>query len=338
MVISANGSANGDPPIDPKPPVIRSNVPTPPSWDQDGMFKAFKTADETVDWISLTDPLEWWHATDAAPEKSRTYQNQQWQNYLIQQHKLNVFIQLDPYAPPRTGPLSKRLPDKLKDQTFASPAVRQAFIAESVARVKWYNASMVCLAMEINAYYDEQPDDFDNFISLFVETRNEIKKIKPDAVVLVSFQYESLLGRYPELGPRHKHEPQWHLFEKFEPHVDAFGLSSYPMEGMNPPRFGDPADLPDDYYSRVSAHTKKPIVFAELGYASDDKYGGSQERQAAFLRRFGKLTDGMNLLLVNYYFLYDVQGFGPVFSSMGLLDSAGNPKKALDVWKSMWNE
>jgi hypothetical protein len=132
------------------------------------------------------------------------------------------------------------------------------------------------------------------------------------------------------------HEPHWELLYKFDPHQDAVGLSSYPMASMNPVTFGDPKDLPDDYYSRVAEHTKKPIVFAELGWSSDQKYGGSEASQAAFLRRFETLTRSLDLRLVNWITLYDGSTFGPPFDTMGLLDSSGKAKDAFHVWKQLW--
>ncbi len=74
----------------------------------------------------------------------------------------------------------------------------------------------------------------------------------------------------------------WELFRKFEPDVDAIGISSYPMKSFAPVRFGDPASLPDDYYRRIGKHTRKPIIFAELGWPSDSRFGGSPGNQAAF--------------------------------------------------------
>lgn len=320
--------------------VIRCTVPTPRNWERDGVVEAFKTAGELSGWVCLPDQVEWWHAAGKGYRSAKVFQSQRWQNVLLGDNpagRTRVFIQLDPYPPPRHGTLAAKLPSALKAQTFASPAVREAFVTEAVARVRWYDAQYVCLAMEINAYYEQQPADFDNFVSLFAEAREAIKKIKPDAVVFVSFQYEQLLGRFGGIAGQTVHEPHWELLEKFEPHQDAVGISSYPLASMTPPRFGDPKDLPDNYYSRIAKHTDKPIVFCELGWPSGKKYGGSEESQAQFLRRFGDLTSELDLVLVNYFFLYDTKGYGSVFDSMGLLDASGRPRKGFHVWKTLWS-
>jgi len=319
--------------------VLRASVPTPTDVSsQDSVLDAYRKAAALGGCVSLPDPLEWWHAEQREFSDTRLGGASRWQKAVVGERRGEIFVQLDPYPPPRTGPLSDKLPVALRGQNFGSPRVREAFIAEAVARVRAYDARFVCLAMEINAYYEQNPEDFDNFVSLFVEARREIRRIRPDAIVFVSFQYEQLLGRFGGKAGMTVHEPHWELLEKFEPHADAVGISSYPWASFDPIRFGAPADLPADYYARLAGHTNRPIVFAELGWSSDPKYGGSEESQAEFLRRFGKMTEPLDLRLVNYFILHDTPIFGPVFESMGLYDRTGRPKAALKVWERLWTE
>ncbi len=312
--------------------VIRCTVPTPRNWHQDNVLGAYRTACQLSGWVCLPDPIEWWAATDGGYQQSKVFQAQQWQNALLRENNAQVFIQLDPYRPPRTGPLASRLPPQLHNMSFASPAVRKAFTEEAVVRTRWFNAKYICLAMEIDAYHEQQPGDFDNFVSLFAETRAAIKRVSPDAVVFVSFQYEQLLGRFAAVTGRPGHKPQWNLIEKFEQYQDAVGISSYPQLGG----IKDPKKLPDDYYSRIARHTRKPIIFTELGWSTAAKYGGSEATQAEFLRRFDHTTRTLDLALVNYFMLHDTDVFGEFFKPMGLIDASGKPREALAVWKRLW--
>ncbi len=314
--------------------VARCTVPTPRNWEQENVLGAYEIACDLGGWICLPDPLEWWAVQPEGYSTSKIYQSQKWQTALVRQHKGRVFIQLDPYRPPRKGPLASRLPAQLENMTFASPAVRAAFKEEAIARTRWFDAKYVCLAMEIDAYYEQQRGDFDNFVTLFAETREAIKRDRPDAVVFVSFQYEQLLGGFAKVTGAPGHEPQWELFEKFEPFQDAVGISSYPQLGG----IKDPTKLPDNYYSRIAEHTRKPIVFTELGWSTNRKWGGSEASQAEFLRRFEKVTRSLDLALVNHFMLHDTKVFGEFFESMGLLDSSGKPRQAHAVWKSLWPE
>ncbi len=311
----------------------RCVTPTPRQWNQQGFFETFATAEQVVPMVCLPDPVDWWHAEGKDPEKSKPFNDHRWQSYLLNKHGLDVFIQVDPYKT-RRGKLSG-LPKAVAAPTFADPVLRRAFIADVLQRARLYQPRYLCLAMEINAYYEENADDFDHFVSLFKEARKQVKAIAPDTVVFVSFQYEQLLGLYGGQGHLPKHEPHWELFKQFEPEIDAIGISSYPMKTFSPPTYPDPKDFPADYYKRIAKHTDKPIVFAELGWPSDPKYGGSPEKQAAFLQRFPSLIEGLDVRLVNYNFLFDARGFGAVFESMGFIDAKGVVKPALQVWRGM---
>lgn len=308
-------------------------TPTPRSWSGEGVHEAFSTAALAGACVCLPDPTDWWHAQDKAYTQSKQHPEAQWQKFLLRKHALDVFIQIDPYRPHHWSKAAT--PSVLRGASFGNPVIREAFIADALERVALYNPTYACLAMEINTYYEKHPDDFDNFVSLFKETRRRIKKIHPDVVVFVSFQYEQLQGI--ELGKSvvASRKPRWELIDRFEPDQDAVGISSYPLVSWQPPRYGPPGDLPEDYYARLRKHTKKPIIFAELGWPSDPAFGGSPKAQAEFLTRFPSLIQELDVRMVNWNFLYDVKGFGPVFDSMGLFDSAGKPKPAWASWRNL---
>jgi hypothetical protein len=315
---------------------LKCVVPTPRVWSNEGLVESFKTSAQLSRTICLPDPVDWFEAEGKPPEQAKAHREFQWQQSLLRRHDLNVFIQIDPYKT-RRGPIPD-LPRSIRSRSFSDPVLRKAFIADVMLRQRLYDPTYVCLGMEINAYFDENPRDFDHFVSLFKEARRAIKQVRPDAVVLVSFQYEQFLGILGGQGHLPKHPPQWELLQRFEPEADAIGISSYPMSSFSPLRFGDPNDLPAHYYNQLSEHTSKPIVFAELGWPSDSRFGGSPARQAAFLRRFPVLTSKLDVRLVNWFLLYDAKGFGEVFESMGLIDSSGRSKPAYDLWKDLWPE
>lgn len=308
-----------------------SLTPTPRRWNGEGFTEAFAVAAKLVPIICLPDPVDYWHARGDKPESSKPFRDSRWQKYLLDRHELKVFVQMDPY-PSRRGDITN-LPAQIKRGSFADSALREAFVADALQRLEIYEPKYICLAMEINAYHEQHPDDFANFVSLFKETRRAIKKRSPEALVFVSFQYEQFLGKFGGQAGLPEHEPSWELFDRFGDEIDAIGISSYPMQSLAPQRFGPAAELPDDYYARIGRHTDKPIVFAELGWSSDPAFGGSPESQAAFLQRLPRLLDGLDVRLVNYNFLFDAKGFGKVFDAMGLIAADGSVKPALPVWQ-----
>lgn len=314
------------------PRAIRCVVPTPGAWTGPGLTEAFATAASLAPVVCLPDPVDWFAAEGRPPEQSKPHRDAQWQRMLLARHKLGVFIQVDPYRD-RRGPI-RGLPAAAGPAHFGNPKLRHAFREDALSRVRLYQPAYVCLAMEINAYFEQHPEDFDNFVSLFHETRTEIRKVRPEALVFVSFQYEQLLGRFGGPAGLVPREPHWKLLSMFD-QADAVGISSYPMASFSPPKFGSPADLPAEYYRRLAAHTNKPIVFAELGWPSDPRFGGSPESQAAFLRRLPDLLRGLDVRLINWNFLYDTKGYGEVFESMGLITSDGRRKPAFEVFRGL---
>lgn len=314
--------------------VVQSITPTPREWTGEAVTKAFEIAARACSVVCLPDPVDWWQAEGRAANTSKPFRDHQWQRVLLDRNNLDVFIQIDPYRPHLWQ--GAGLPESLKGASFADERVRRAIVADAVQRVRLYEPKYVCFGMEINTYYEHNSADFDNFVTLFREARQAIKREKADALVFPSFQYEQLLGIAPGEGGKRIDRPRWSLIEKFGDDLDAVGISSYPLQSFAPPRFDDPANLPNDYYKQIARHTDKPIVFAELGYSSDSAFGGSEERQAAFLRRFPELTAGIDLRMVNYNFLYDIKGFGDVFNKMGLVDGDGKPKEAGRVWMRLW--
>lgn len=314
-------------------PFTKSVVPIPHEWSQSGLTSAFKRAGEAGKLISLPDPVDWFDASQRQASDSKQNKEFEIYNALRNENGLDVFIQLDPY-PGRRGPIAN-LPKAIKNSSFSDPILRKAFIADALNRMKLYRPKHICLAMEINAYYEQHPEDFSNFVSLFRETRNRIKELYPDTKVLVSYQFEQFLGRFGGQGDQLRHQPHWELLGMFESFSDAVGISSYPMESYAPLKFGAPGDLPADYYAQIARHTSKPIVFTELGWPSAEKYGGSPERQAAFITRLPTLLSNLNVDIVNWFFLSDADGFGDLFKSMGLVDGAGIEKPAFEAWKNL---
>ncbi len=307
-----------------------SLTPTPRRWNGEGFLEAFAAAEKLVPTICLPDPVDFWHARGKPAEDSKPFQDSRWQRVLLDRHHLNVFVQMDPYSA-RRGKIPN-LPKQITTASFGDAVLRQAFIADALQRVEVYKPRFLCLAMEINAYHEQHPEDFDRWVSLFKEARQAVKRVDPNILVFVSFQYEQMLGLFGGQAGLPKHAPAWELFDRFGDELDAVGISSYPMQSLDPPRFGPANTLPADYYQRIAAHTRKPVVFAELGWSSDPAFGGSLREQAVFVGRLPKLLEGLDVRLVNYNFLFDAQGFGKAFESMGLIAADGTIKPALNAF------
>jgi len=126
------------------------------------------------------------------------------------------------------------------------------------------------------------------------------------------------------------------------PFVQAIGYSSYPYLGG----FADPESLPADYYSRVVQGTSLPVLVVEGGWPSVAVAGvvSSPAEQARYIARQAELlssVDARGWFQLTFYDL-DLTGVTlppgsalPLFTHLGLADSASRPKTALATWDSV---
>src|SRR5437667_81856 len=123
------------------------------------------------------------------------------------------------------------------------------------------------------------------------------------------------------------------------PFVQAIGLSSYPYLGG----FAVPESLPLTYYSRIVEGTTLPVLVVEGGWPSVTvgSVVSSPALQARYIARPTELLDRAHARSVFQLTFYDLDLTGvplppgsilPLFTHLGLADSALNPKPALAEW------
>jgi hypothetical protein len=121
--------------------------------------------------------------------------------------------------------------------------------------------------------------------------------------------------------------------------ANAIGLSSYPYLGG----FSDPDAIPLDYYDRLVANARLPLLFIEGGWPSDAQsapVNSSPEMQRRYIRRQAALLD--NATAVAWFQIsftdLDTAAWGPgvaVFSRIGLADATLAAKPALADWDEL---
>jgi hypothetical protein len=209
------------------------------------------------------------------------------------------------------------------------------------------------LASEINTYMDAYPDDAGNFISLYNEIYALVKAEAPETEIFVSFQWDDLNNMFPqpEEGNRQRMSPNWEQIEIFEPNLDLWAISTYPYFVFN-----SGAEIPADYYTPILSRTEKPLAIAEGGFSSQPVgfAQGSPEDQVAYFNTVhtqlgSRLAFWVNTLLDDFNLdsyaeqmkkdgrnPQDAQNLS-AFAYIGLRNSDGSPKPALDVWDDMLN-
>lgn len=231
---------------------------------------------------------------------------------------------------------------------LANAEEREKFKQVASAIAEKYQPLYLALGIEINHYYEHDPTGFDAFVSLYAETYEAVKAASPDTLVFPVFQYEMLRGGEFFTGDG-QNPPQWELLDRFGERLDLVAFTTYPFL-----LYASPDGLPADYYAVIAKHTSLPAAFTEIGwpsapfpnapdlpfgFAQGGPYGGSEDEQAAFVRRFFELTLGLDLALALWSFPHDPAGqINPAFLSISLRHNDGRPKPALAVWQEMINE
>ncbi|NYZ77284.1 hypothetical protein H0O02_03135 [Candidatus Micrarchaeota archaeon] len=207
-------------------------------------------------------------------------------------------------------------------------ATKQAYKDSAVAFAEKYKPEYFAMGIETNIMYEKSPEDFEEFVAFYNEVYDAVKAASPNTKVFTVFQLESMKGcTFWQENSCDSSKAEWDIMGRFKSDMAVF--TTYPCLV-----FKDPADIPADYYTEISQHTTKPIAFTEIGWYSEAYPPGwesSDAKQAQYVTRLFELTDGMDVEVMVWSFLYDPGTEAP-FDSMGLLNDDGTERPALDAW------
>ncbi len=321
--------------------------PTPPEVSIDSVMKIYKDLGNHADFVMIQENVPWndfINSVDGSSQKRTDIINQ---FTLARQNHLDAIFVVDGLNGLNRSQFSG-LPFGW-DASFANSKVRAAYTNYTLWVVGMFHPRYLGLASEINTYMDTHPNDAQNFISLYDEIYKTVKAEAPDTKIFVTFQWEELNNLVPQVANgRARLQPDWDQVEAFEPNLDVWVISSYPFVA-----FKSGADIPTNYYTPLLSRTSKPLAVAEGGFTSKPvgPVNGTPEDQIAYLNAIhnqigSRLAFWVYLLLedfnLNSYSNYmksngvnsnDINTLG-MFASVGLGNSDGSPKPALDLWDS----
>jgi hypothetical protein len=197
------------------------------------------------------------------------------------------------------------------------------------------------LAAETNLIRVAAPDSvYQALVTMTNAVATQIRAASLPSKLYVSVQVEVAWGR---LGGAGTYEGVAQDLVDF-PFIQAIGLSSYPYLGG----LGEPESIPLDYYSRIALGTTLPVLVVEGGWSSVslDTIVSSRAEQARYIARQEQLLDSAKATGVFQLTFYDLDlsnnpqppgSILPLFTHLGLADSAMNPKPALATWDDMFH-
>jgi hypothetical protein len=249
---------------------------------------------------------------------------------------LELLYAIDVFDPASRGRLAS-LPPKLEGQTLANPELRRAFVQQARFVALNYRPTFLALGVEVNAAFEQNPEAYEAYREAYAEAYAEVKSASPTTIVFPTFQYEQLLGLIPWEPP---HAPRWRLIEEYEGRMDLLAITTYPSFVYQSAR-----KVPAEYYTDARAHTKLPIAFVSVGFASGEAREGLNSstaiEQRRFLQRLFSDADTLSSPLVIWFAGRDPANADSapldLIGSIGLRTSEDEAKEAWPSWEQAVN-
>ncbi len=224
------------------------------------------------------------------------------------------------------GGLTLVTPPGMENATLSDPAWRSAYKQAAIDVVKASRPLYLSFGNEVNRWYEkygeEGPNGFKQFVSLYEETYDAVKKLSPETNVFCVFARE--------IVSEHR-EANLEVLRLFNPNkMDLLVFTSYPYATGKT----SPSMIPDDYYSKAADYMPgKPFGFSEIAWASLVELGGEQAQADFIIQATSRLTRdrGINLHLFGWSWLHDLNENDAV----GLIKFDGTEKMGYIVWKKV---
>lgn len=246
----------------------------------------------------------------------------------------HILVELDPIVDRHhIGPL----PPAIDQENFSGPSVRHVLKTQAIEVARRARPDFFSFGVEINGYYESNPDDFINFVSLHKEIYDEVKAISPETVVMPSFNLEAIQGLLKGVNEFSNHGPQWFLIDMFEPKLDAVAFSTLPF-----PVFYRPIQIPENYISQIQDHTSRPIVLSEIGWTTSTDAGSDEQQQRDYIAVMARQAMRTPQLRVMAWTILFDAGDGsifdafPAFKYLGLLTPDSVPKLGFTTWAGVY--
>ncbi len=224
-------------------------------------------------------------------------------------------------------------------RSLTEPAVQRLYRDWILAFVRRYRPEYVGLAAETNLIRVAAPRPvYDALVTVVNAAAADLAALPSPPRRFISIQVEVGWGKLVNT-PYQGIETDFADF----PFIDLLGLSSYPYFGWS-----DPAQMPDDYYSRLLGGRSMPVMVVEGGWASGSStsFTSSPAVQARYLARQAALLERTTVLgwlqltptdIDLGSFPADLRDQLTPFATLGVLDVNLAAKPALAVWDSLFS-
>ncbi|MFZ2907065.1 MAG: hypothetical protein WAZ98_12735 [Cyclobacteriaceae bacterium] len=249
---------------------------------------------------------------------------------------LELWIYIDPQngLDRSSDALELQVADKsIADVEIQALYKKFAFVMDSI-----FHPEHMGLALETNLIRDAASESIYNGVKQAAnDAAAEIRAHDPKVKLSVSVQVDHAWGKL--VGGSFTGVEQDFTDFAF---IEELGLSSYPYFG-----FDSPAEIPENYYSRIVDEKNLPVFVSEGGWSSssvstpDISFVSSPQIQEEYIKRHATLLTNANAIAVFQLTFTDIdlsslppdvpENIG-YFAYLGLVDDEFNPKPALSAW------
>lgn len=222
-------------------------------------------------------------------------------------------------------------------RSISEPEVQQAYRRYVLAVAEKLQPDYLCLAAETNLVRQMSARLYAAEVQAANAAARDLRKAGSNATLMTSVQVETAWG---VLGEKSAFTGIDRDIEDF-PFSQMMGLSSYPYLS-----FASPADIPEEYFSRLLRGRKMPAMIVEGGWTSISlgRIRSSPQMQARYVERLGQLADSIHARGVVQLMFSDLDlkrfpqpqpAILPLFAHIGLVDADFAPKPALAAWDAL---
>ena len=235
------------------------------------------------------------------------------------------------------------LPAPWDTRGFADPEVLTAYTNFASDLIQRFDPDYFNLGIEVSELAINDSLAYDDLVDFVADVSASLKAQFPNLQLMISVGLKS--PGSPEAETIRMELP------RVIQHIDVVGISIYPYIFFNHADRGDPANLPADWLSQITAISGgKPIAIAETGWAAERltipafsvDVASTPAMQDAYLDALFAEAEALDAAFIVWFFLADYDALwngvlaqdpvAQIWRDTGLYDENLNPRPALDRW------
>jgi len=347
---SGSGSA---PPTDPGRSFGLAFTPWPYDATQAAVNFSYAQIQDNADWVAhhLDQGVPWQEAFDSTPYPQGV-QDELDGRIAATPIGHKVYLAITPLNGARDGLAdnwanagAEPLSAPWDTRQFDDAEVVQAFSNYALDLIGRFQPDCLNFAVEVSELALNKPTGYQSFLLMAPQVIANIRMTYPNLPLMVSIALKSpgsadattLLAQMPAIVAM----------------TDWVGVSVYPYAFYDHADKGDPANLPSDWLSQISALAgTKPIAIAETGWIAEDlsipAFGLSEmsdaQKQNAYLTRLFAECDALDARFITWFTVADYDllwsgalGSDPlaqIWRDTGLYDGLLAPRISLQTWQA----